>query len=251
MASTSLLVGPAWMSGWRIGARGEHLLTAPRSTDQSRLLAGYVIVLKRMVPDKNVQVEVEEGCLTAATATVCHEVFLAAAALLHTVCQASDPKRRRVGCGNLLPGALGPLRAQACGGRARDREAQTGGKLNCTRSQVQNQNEHARGDIRVYLFCRAEAVSLCLAIVWLYFGFMWRAQGVRASLEVADCSAALQAHSALDPLMPLLVDRLGDSNALFLDSLMRVMGHASCKRLLPISTSTVPGAPSGLHGAAV
>ena len=66
--------------------RTGHLLTAPRSTDQSRLLAGYVIVLKRMVPDKNVQVEAE--CLAAATAAVCHEVFLAAAALLHTVCQA-------------------------------------------------------------------------------------------------------------------------------------------------------------------
>lgn len=76
---------------------GEH-----QSTDQSRLLAGYVIVLKRMVPDKNVQ------------------VFLAAAALLHTVCQE-------------LLGRSGPRRAEA--------------------------------------------------------------------------------HSALDPLMPLLVDRLGDSNA--------------------------------------
>jgi len=56
---------------------GEH-----QSTDQSRLLAGYVIVLKRMVPDKNVQ------------------VFLAAAALLHTVCQE-------------LLGRSGPRRAEA------------------------------------------------------------------------------------------------------------------------------------------
>jgi len=76
---------------------GEH-----QSKDQGRLLAGYVIVLKRMVPDKNVQ------------------VFLAAAALLHTVCQE-------------LLGRSGPRRAEA--------------------------------------------------------------------------------HAALDPLMPLLVDRLGDSNA--------------------------------------
>ncbi|OLP97488.1 Centrosomal protein of 104 kDa [Symbiodinium microadriaticum] len=55
------------------------------STDQSRLLAGYVIVLKRMVPDKNVQ------------------VFLAAAALLHTVCQEllgrSGPRRAEAGPG--------------------------------------------------------------------------------------------------------------------------------------------------------
>ncbi|CAE7214892.1 CEP104 [Symbiodinium pilosum] len=72
-----------------------------QSKDQSRL-AGYVVVLKRMVPDKNVQ------------------VFLAAAALLHTVCQE-------------LLGRSGPRRAEA--------------------------------------------------------------------------------HVALDPLMPLLVDRLGDSNA--------------------------------------
>eukprot|EP00439_Symbiodinium_sp_Y106_P086689 s548_g35.t1 len=106
---------------------GEH-----QSTDQSRLLAGYVIVLKRMVPDKNVQ------------------VFLAAAALLHTVCQE-------------LLGRSGPRRAEA--------------------------------------------------------------------------------HSALDPLMPLLVDRLGDSNALFLDR-WGSWGHGSFSETAAEST----GAPSCLHG---
>ena len=54
---------------------------------------------------------------------------------------------------------------------------------------------------------------------------------------------ALQAHSALDPLMPLLVDRLGDSNALFLDR-WGSWGHGSFSETAAEST----GAPSCLHG---
>ena len=69
----------------------------PRSKDQSQLLAGYVVVLKRMVPDKNVQVPAQslEGRPCFGTRLSLCQVFLAAAALLHTVCQAFACRQSR------------------------------------------------------------------------------------------------------------------------------------------------------------